>query len=63
MIYNLKKSETTEAETFEHLITVLYILIETDIENENYKNMKRISKYLKRYLVELLKQQYDKRTI
>ena len=56
MKYDLKKTNTTEAETFDHLITVLYTLIETDIENENYKNMKHVSKYLKRYILELSRQ-------
>jgi hypothetical protein len=64
MKYNLKKTETTDAETIEHCLTVVECLLSESFDAYEDKNdtlskkkWKEAKKYLKRYIKELFKQQ------
>ena len=63
MKYNLKKTETTVAETLTHLLTVIKITLEEvdDLTEENKmadatKKWKEAERYLKGYIKELFNQ-------
>lgn len=64
MKYDLKKSKTTEAETIEHCLTVLYCLFQEHDDAHNSQDYKKSAKkwrdatgYLRSYIKELFKQQ------
>lgn len=63
MNFDLKKSKTTDAETLEHCLTVVYCFFETAADyghagnhKRGVKEWKKGGKYMRDYICELFKQ-------